>query len=222
MIGQSFLDFMLEDAAPLLEFRKKGVGTGRSKHGPRKRWRKRYYFEQNLLIKFQRELQETEFKSRFASYSPRELSWFFDTIKDELVRPRETQFHAMNKLLLWTDKLHNSLSGQQMKERYQIGIKTAYSHVQDVLSAILKSYENKNVVRIPTIEEREQMVRILKTKGASLPDAVFSLDGSHARCTGRHVRERLSFKYHWLPCMFREISFFEKEHPSLILSLLRF
>ena len=112
------------------------------------------------MTKFQRELSEAEFKSRFASYSPRELEWFFDTIKDHLIRPRETECHAKNKLLLWLDKLHNSLSGLQMKERYQIGIKTAYSHVQDVLVAVMKSYENKNAIRFPTIPEREQMVRM--------------------------------------------------------------
>ena len=200
MIGQSFIDFIMEDAEPLLNFRKRGVGTGHSKTGLRKRWRKKYYFEQNLLQKFKRELSVTEFKTRFASYSPCELSWFFDTIKDELIRPRESRCHAMNKLLLWLDKLHNSLSGLQMKERYQIGIKTAYSHVQDVLVAVMKSYENKNAIRFPTISERKQMVRILKSKGSPFPDALFSLDGSHARCTGRHIRERLSFKYHFLPC----------------------
>ena len=200
MIGQSFLEFILEDAAPLLKYRKKGVGTGHSKNGPRRRWKKKYYFERNLLAKFQSELQDAEFRSRFAGYSPRELTWFFETIKDELIRPRETRCHAMNKLLLWLDKLHNCLSGLQMKQQYQIGIKTAYSHVQDVLNAVMRAYENKNVIRFPTITEREQMVHILKTKRVPMPDALFSLDGSHARCTGRHIRERLSFKYRWLPC----------------------
>ena len=202
MIGQTFMEFIMEDAVPPLRFRKTGVGTGHSKNGPRRRWRKKYYFEQNLMTKFQRELSEAEFKSRFASYSPRELDWFFDTIKHELIRPRETLCHAKNKLLLWLDKLHNCLSGLQMKQQYQIGIKTAYSHVHDVLTAVLKTYENSNVIRIPTIPEREKMMRILQTRRAPLPHAIFSLDGSHARCTGRHIRERLSFKYHWLPCTF--------------------
>ncbi len=33
-----------------------------------------------------------------------------------------------------------------------------------------------------------------------MSDALFSLDGSHTRCTGRNYTERLSFKYRWLPC----------------------
>ncbi len=183
-----------------MEFKTKGVGTGRSKNGRRKRWKKKPYFQMDLLSKFERELSASEFRARFASYSPCQLRWFFNTIKKELIRPRGTEWHSMNKLLLWLDKLHNRLSGLEMREKYQIGVKTAYSHVSDVLMAILKTYEDRNVVRFPTISERQQMLRILKTKGAPMPDALFSLDGSHARCTGRHIRERLSHKYHWLPC----------------------
>eukprot|EP01084_Bolivina_argentea_P139430 245281_1 len=33
-----------------------------------------------------------------------------------------------------------------------------------------------------------------------MPDAIFAVDGSHTRCTGRNISERRSHKYHWLPC----------------------
>ncbi len=44
------------------------------------------------------------------------------------------------------------------------------------------------------------MVELLKKKGVPMPDAIFSVDGSHTRCNGRHYTERWSHKYHWLPC----------------------
>ena len=199
-VGQSFLEFILEDVKYLVEWRKKGIGTGHAKSGTRKRWKKQSYFESDLLSMFERDYPEAEFKARFAGHSPRELRWFFNTIKAALIRPRETWWHAQNKLLLWLQKLHHSLSGLEMKHTYKIGISTAYSYVEHVVAAILQSYENEDVIRFPSIPEREQMVRVLKARNALLPHAVFALDGSHARCTGRHIRERLSFKYRWLPC----------------------
>lgn len=200
MLNGSVLDFILDDEDECIPYKLRGVGTGHSRTGHRRRWKKKFYFEEDLMAKFSSESTLSEFKARFAGYSPNQLNWFFDTFKKQLIRPRETEQHAKNKLLLWMDKLHNSLSGQEMRDKYQIGIKTAYSHVNDVLRAILKRYEDENVVRFPNIEERKQMVQILKTKGAPMPDAIFALDGSHARCTGRHIAERRSFKYRWLPC----------------------
>ena len=200
MLGQPFLEFILDNEYRGISFKNKGVGRGHAKSGQRQKWTKKYFFEQDLLQKYSREMTSKEFKATFASYSPKQLSWFFDTIKAQLIRPKETEFHARNKLLLWLDKLHNSLSGQQMRSKYKIGIQTAYSHVQDVLKAIVISYQDENVVRFPTEEERLQMITILKLRNAEMPDALFALDGSHARCTGRNVTERLSFKYRWLPC----------------------
>lgn len=200
MLGGTWLDTLLDDDDEFIAYKKIGVGTGHSKSGSRESWTKKYFFEQDLMEKYERELKEREFKSTFAGYSARELRWFFETIKDELVRPKETEWHARNKLLLWLDKLHNSLSGQQMRNKYKIGQKTAYSHVEDVLQSIIASYENSDVVRFPNKKEREEMKSILKRKGAELPEVLFALDGSHARCTGRNIKERLSFKYRWLPC----------------------
>ena len=87
-----------------------------------------------------------------------------------------------------------------MKDKYKIGVKTAETHVKDVIISIFNSHEEKNVVRFPNQEERQHMIRILKQRGAPMPDALFALDGSHARCTGRNEVERLSHKYHFLPC----------------------
>ena len=98
------------------------------------------------------------------------------------------------------DKLHNCLTYQEIKEKYQIGITTAKSHIDDVLKAILSSFENENVVTFPSKQQREQMVKILKVKGVPVPDVLFAADGCHTRCTGRKIKERISKKYNWLPC----------------------
>ena len=181
-------------------YKKKGVGTGHSQTGRRAKWKKKMYFEQDLLNKFNRELKPSEFKARFAGYSADNIKWFFETISHNALRPKESFVHARNKLLLWLDKLHNSLSCKQMKEKYKIGETTALSHINDILKAIIKSYKNKNVVTFPTERQRKQMVNILKQRNAPMPDAIFTMDGSHTRCTGRHISERMSHKYKWLPC----------------------
>ena len=92
------------------------------------------------------------------------------------------------------------MSYKQIKQKYKIGETTSINHIKDILVAIVKSYENKNVVTFPDEQQRKQMVQILKQKNAPMPDAIFSMDGSHLRCTGRHITERMSHKYRWLPC----------------------
>ena len=200
LFGETFLDFILDDTDELIRYKLKGVGSGHSKSGHRETWTKKMFFEQDLLTKYEREMRPHEFKSTFAGYSAKALRWFFDKIKQRLIRPRETPMHARNKVLLWLDKLHNGLSGLQMRIKYKIGITTANNHIKDVLMAILKTFEQEDVVRFPTISERQEMKSILEARGVPMPHAIFALDGSHARCTGRNVRERLSFKYHFLPC----------------------
>lgn len=108
--------------------------------------------------------------------------------------------HCRNKFLLWLDKLHNCLSYRQIESKYQIGVTTVKSHVDDMLKAIIKSFQGTNVISLPTLEQRLQMVEILKQKGVPMPDALFSVDGSHPRCLGRNNYLRVSPKYKWLPC----------------------
>ena len=182
------------------KWKKRGVGKGHSKTGRRAGWTKKYYFEQDLLTKFVNEMKPKAFKARFAGYRPEEINWFFQKIKNSAIRPKETEVHCRNKLLMWIDKLHNCLSYHQINDKYQIGVATAKSHIDDILKAIIKSFRGTNVVSLPTLDQRLQMVKILKQKGAPMPDAIFSVDGSHTRCTGRDIQERVSHKYRWLPC----------------------
>ena len=191
---------MEEEEYSFLEWKKKGVGRGHSKSGTRQRWTKRLYFEQDLLCKFAMNLKPKAFKARFAGYNAEEINWFFQQIKGCAIRPKETEVHCRNKLIMWLDKLHNCLSYHQIENKYQIGIATAKSHVDDILKAIIKSFHGTNVISLPTLEDRLQMVKVLKQKGVPMPDALFSVDGSHPRCTGRHRSERVSHKYRWLPC----------------------
>ena len=145
-------------------------------------------------------MKPRDFKARFAGYKPEEIDWFFKKIKAVAIRPRETDIHCRNKLLLWIDKLHNCLSYQQIKDKYKIGTATAKSHVDDMLKAIIISFRGTSVISLPTLEQRLEMVKILKQRQAPMPDAIFSIDGSHTRCTGRDNPQRVSQKYKWLPC----------------------
>ena len=140
------------------------------------------------------------FRARFAGYNPEEIDWFFQKIKMRALRPKETEVHCRNKLLLWLDKLHNCLSYEQLRDRYRIGTATAKIHVSDVLKSILKSFEKENVIAFPQEDQKILMENILKQKGAHMPYCLLSMDGCHTRCTGRQIAERLSHKYKWLPC----------------------
>ena len=152
--------------------------------------------EQDLLGLFEKTKTLARFKARFI-YSPQKLRWFFSTIEHNAIKPKETMHHARNRFLIFCDKLHNSLSGPEMADKYSIGIATAFNHVWDILCAILKSYKQADAVSFPGKKERVLMEQILKQKGEKCPSAIFAVDGSHLRCMGRNIAERRSKKYNW-------------------------
>ena len=155
-----------------IEWKKRGVGRGHSKSGQRQRWRKNWFFEQDLFTKFKMDMKPVAFKARFAGYNPDEINWFFQKIKAVAIRPKETEVHCRNKLLLWIDKLHNCLQYHEISEKYKIGIATAKSHVDDILKAIIISFRGTKVISLPTLEQRLNMVKILKQKNAPMPDRI--------------------------------------------------
>ena len=176
------------------------IGKGHCKNGKRRRWKKKLYFEQDLLTRFTQTLDLLAFKSKFAGYTPEDITRFFNKIKENTIRPRETTVHCRNKLLLWIDRLHNQLSWNQIAKEYKIGRSSSKIYVEDVEKGILKTFEHTNIVSFPSEAEKQEMVKILKKRGAHMPHALFTLDGKHARCVGKFFIERLSWKYHWQPC----------------------
>ena len=183
-----------------LSFKGPLIGKGNCKNGKRRRWTKRSYFEQDLLSHFSKELDSIAFKSKFASYTPVDISRFFKEIKEHCIKPRETMVHARNKLLLWIDRNHNELGWSQVAEEYQIGKTTGKNYVEDVEKAILMTFENTRIIAFPGEVEKRKMIQILKRRKAHMPTAIFALDGKHCRCSGKIHTERLSWKYRWQPC----------------------
>ena len=183
-----------------IDFKKRGVGRGHTRDGKKKTWCKKHYFERDLLSLKLLELGETEFCKKYAGLSVEDVNYFWNKIKQNCVRPKETEVHARNKLLLWLDKLHNSLSWKQIKNLYKIGTATAVGYVDDVLNGVILSYKNTNIITFPTAQQRSRLVHLNKQRNAKLPHCLFTLDGKHSLCTGRNRRERRSFKYKWLPC----------------------
>ena len=169
------------------------IGSGKSKNGKRKSWKKKYNFELNLL-------KEKHHPSKYAGFTDQQLEEFFCHIKNNLIRPKETDVHAKNKLLMWLDRLHQSLTWNQVRDQYKISPASAIGYVDDVLNAILKTFRNTNIIGFPNLEEREKMVKILKKRNAPMPTALFLFDGKDALCNGQIHSERLSYKYRFLPC----------------------
>ena len=188
-----------KDVLPI-KFKKRGVGRGKTKDGSKKSWKKKFYFETDILSKKLRELGETEFSNHFGGMTADDIQSFWAKIKTNCIRPKETETHARNKLILWLDKLHNSLSWKNIKANYKIGVATAIGYINDILHGIIKTFGNTNIITFPTEQQRMRMVDINLKRGALMPHALFTFDGKHALCTGRNVAERRSFKYKWLPC----------------------
>lgn len=177
-----------------------GVGKGKCKNGPRKKWKKNPYFERDLLRTKLDELKENGFLQTYAGYSTAEIARFFDMIKNNVIRPKETFFHARNKLLMWIDRIHNKLGWNACARQYKIGRSTAKGFVKDVEKGILKSFRGSDIISWPTNQEKQQMVDILKKRNAPMPQAPFSLDGKHPKCIGKQHKERASWKYRFQPC----------------------
>jgi len=76
---------------------------------------------------------------RFAGYTPKQIQQFFTNIKENLLRPKETEFHARNKLLLLGDRNHSTQYWHTTANRYQIGISTAKGFIKDVGRTIFKT-----------------------------------------------------------------------------------
>ena len=177
-----------------------GIGKGRSKTGKRKKWKKNYYFERDLLKQESAALKINGFKTKFAGFTSEEVNSFFEKIQEYLLKPRETVQHARNKLLLWLDRNHNKLSWNQISNSYHIGVATGKIYVSDLELAILNAFQNSRIISFPSEKQKKLMVKIMKKRDAHLPGALFTLDGKHARCTGKLHPERLSWKYRWQPC----------------------
>ena len=199
MLPTSFHQLIHDDEDKPIKFKKRGVGRGHSIKGSRERWTKHPHFDLDLFQIHKEQMSEKLFKSCYV-YAPAQIDELYQDIRLELIRPRETMAHSRNKLLLFMDKLHNSLSGNQMSVKYHIGVETAFSHIRDVVEAILNTFKDKNMVTFPSVEERALMVKILAQRQDPLPHALFAVDGSHIRCVGRKNHpERHSKKYGFWP-----------------------
>ena len=169
------------------------IGSGHSRSGTRKKWKKRYYFERNLL--------DQDFVSnKYAGYTREEIIHLFNRIKRLLLRPRETAIHGQNKVVMWLDWLHNSLTWKNIRETYQISESSAIRYVKDVTTAILKSFEGTDIISFPGETEKQVMRRILLHKNDTMPDVLFTFDGKDSQCNGKSHAERICWKYRWLPC----------------------
>ena len=133
----------------LLEFSKKH-GKGHCKTGKRKKWKKKHHFAKDLMILFEDEWGKDKFKTQFAGYTSQQIQHFFEKIKSNLIRVRESETHARNKLLLWLDRNHNKQNLHDIAKVYKIGLSTAKGYIKQVEQAVLKTFKNSSSVRTMT------------------------------------------------------------------------
>ena len=165
LITAALLDELLDLDEKFIDYKKRGVGKGRTKSGKRKSWKKNDYFEHDLLTLNLDKLGEKEFSNKYAGCSHDDVLYLWSNIRSEVIRPKETEFHARNKLLMWLDKLHNNLSWKKLHRDYKIGISTSIEYVDDLCSGFLKAYEGSSIISFPTESQRLKMVKLNKQKG---------------------------------------------------------
>ncbi len=183
-----------------IDYKIRGYGKGYPKSGSRKNVKRSGYFQQDLFTVFLTNLGEKKFTAKFAGFKPHEIISFFGAVRMHYLRPNETLEHARNKLLLWLDWLHNSLSYAQVSEYYDIGISTAVEYLREVPRGICSAYQGSQVISLPPKSVRHKIVESLKKQNRPMWHVVFLCDGSHPRCNGYKTHpERLSWKHNFEP-----------------------
>ena len=189
-LGELF-DGMEDELASDIQSR---VGSGNTMSGlARQGWKKNMYFETDLWM-------DKSVDGVICGYNLRQVNVLFAKIKVQLMRPRETEVHARNKVIMWLDRLHNRLGWIEIKKDYRISTASAKIYVDNVLNAITVTFAGTNIISFPNENERKVIVDILKLRGAALPTAIFSFDGKHCRVLGQGRYERLSHKFKFRPC----------------------
>ena len=147
------------------------------------------------------EFGETEFAAKFAGCSPDDVMYIWNKIKGNVIKaPYETEIHALNKMLMWLDKLKNNISWKALSRYYHVSDDTAKKYVRHVLLGIVETYKKSTIISFPTELGMQTMVEINKIKGAPMPNCCLSMDGKHCMCKGAR-RNRMSKKLnHHKPC----------------------
>ena len=69
--------------------------------------------------------------------------------------------------------------------------------MENLLSGILKSYKDTDIISFPTKDELQEMSALLELKRKPMPGSALNMDGKHAICKGLHIFDRLSQKFNF-------------------------
>ena len=191
------LDEFWNDTQPPIKFKKSGVGSGHCYSGTRREYTQRNYFEQDLLEKELLELGPTQFASKHGGFTKTDILYIWSKIRDDVMRPLETEVHGRNKILVWMDKLHNKLTWKQISRNYHISESNAIIFMDDLTEGIIEAYKDSNIISFPSKEEQQEMNKLLAMANKPMPNCSLNLDGKHARCKGLRKFERLSAKFNF-------------------------
>jgi len=182
-----------------IDYVKRGVGMGHTVSGAKKTWKKKYFFDEDLFNKDLTVLGAVEFTTKYG-YSAENIDYIWNKIKYYSLTPTEDEIHGRNKLLLWLDTLHNDLKLKQIQRDYKIGTKTADNYINSILHGLIKTYKGTGIISFPNERQKQRMVKFNKILQKEMANALFTMDGKHAKCLGICYKERLSHKYHFIPC----------------------
>eukprot|EP01083_Nonionella_stella_P178198 628864_1 len=128
---------------------------------------------------------------------------FLIQIWSGFIKPRETYIFCRNKLMLFLNylKTKNKPSAPDMQDHWQLFDSTIRSHINDVIDAITRSYNDTDIISVPDRDDQKLLSWTLQMDPSKKFSIIlFALDGSHKKCRGRNDTLLLSWKYSRMPC----------------------
>ena len=146
----------------------------------------------------QQKCNARSWQTRYGSFKPEDIKRFYNEVKKQFIKIKDTPIKKMNKLLMWINFLHSTSTLGEFCQNWCICQQTVMNYVNDVNVAILLTYKNDDgIINSPTIKMQHLMKEILRNKNETMIDALLYLDGTHKLTVGRNDKNKRSWKYHW-------------------------
>eukprot|EP01083_Nonionella_stella_P062412 162256_1 len=84
-------------------------------------------------------------------------------------------------------KTKNKPSAPDMQDHWQLFDSTIRSHINDVIDAITRSYNDTDIISVPDRDDQKLLSWTLQMDPSKKFSIIlFALDGSHKKCRGRN------------------------------------
>ena len=153
------------------------------------------YFKIHLK---QKSKKQRSWSRKYGQFSPQEIKRFFDKIKNQFYKSKDTRLKRFNKLIIWLCFVHSRSTLHEFCEKWNMCEQTLKNYITDVNIAILLTYKNDDgILGVPNDHSQHLMNKILINTNKKMVDAILYLDGTHKLCMGRDDANKRSWKFKW-------------------------